>query len=547
MTMTPAVRIWPWLSLCVALAVMSLAPVRADESFESDRQDLILLAPLRPLVVRLRITVDRKPFREAWRNRVVAAFNAADTDQDQQLTYAQAVRLVCQLTGKPSGTKLEHRAERWRQKDLGIDDFLDVFAEIAPALSVREVAGAGGTAIFDILDTDHDHRLSHDELAGAGELLTLRDFNDDEVITADELVEDPRATARIDVQSGKATAHTMQAAIVPGPGIGPEAVTQALLARYDRDQDGRLSTTGAVIELILDEGLARAIPPDAQGYVSASALADYCLTHFDTELAVPIGASAAGTRGGASNGTIGDFSVHRRMTGDLKVAGRGYEIEIRRHNRNPARNLEESFSFAGFDSDNNGYLDENECRSVPIIAGLFSFLDVDHDGKVMPDEFKPFVETRVQVAAAQIVLRVTDGGQDLFALLDGAEDVPDRQLSLREILTAPQLLSSIDRDADGYLAGDEVTQRVTIELYRASAELAEGRAAAVNRPTAMASKREVATAGPAWFVAMDRNQDGDVSAREFLGVGEAFVRLDVNDDGLIDAVEAAAAPSDAAK
>ncbi len=48
-------------------------------------------------------------------------------------------------------------------------------------------------------------------------------------------------------------------------------------------------------------------------------------------------------------------------------------------------------------------------------------------------------------------------------------------------------------------------------------------------------------AGPKWFVAMDRNQDGDLSGREFLGSAEAFARLDANHDGLIDAAEATVA------
>jgi hypothetical protein len=40
---------------------------------------------------------------------------------------------------------------------------------------------------------------------------------------------------------------------------------------------------------------------------------------------------------------------------------------------------------------------------------------------------------------------------------------------------------------------------------------------------------------------MDRNRDGDVSRREFLGPREAFDRLDRDRDGLIDPEEAAAA------
>src|SRR5262249_46300347 len=46
--------------------------------------------------------------------------------------------------------------------------------------------------------------------------------------------------------------------------------------------------------------------------------------------------------------------------------------------------------------------------------------------------------------------------------------------------------------------------------------------------------------GPAWFRALDRNRDGIVSVREFLGPPEAFRQLDGDNDGLITAKEATA-------
>ena len=64
-------------------------------------------------------------------------------------------------------------------------------------------------------------------------------------------------------------------------------------------------------------------------------------------------------------------------------------------------------------------------------------------------------------------------------------------------------------------------------------------------PRSMAATRAAgAAAGPDWFQKMDRNHDGDVSRREFLGPRDQFDRLDRDNDGLIDPDEArTAAPA----
>ena len=44
--------------------------------------------------------------------------------------------------------------------------------------------------------------------------------------------------------------------------------------------------------------------------------------------------------------------------------------------------------------------------------------------------------------------------------------------------------------------------------------------------------------GPIWFQRMDRNMDGDLTWKEFLGPRHVFEELDADGDGLIDPVEA---------
>ncbi len=91
-----------------------------------------------------------------------------------------------------------------------------------------------------------------------------------------------------------------------------------------------------------------------------------------------------------------------------------------------------------------------------------------------------------------------------FSALDENED---QRLSLREF----------DTNGDGSIAASELprTTAVTIGLGDYAQRL---------RP---------AVDQPAWFTAMDRNFDGDVSPREFLGSRQAFDRLDTDHDQLL--------------
>jgi EF hand len=55
-------------------------------------------------------------------------------------------------------------------------------------------------------------------------------------------------------------------------------------------------------------------------------------------------------------------------------------------------------------------------------------------------------------------------------------------------------------------------------------------------PSRLASR----ASAPVWFRKMDRNKDGDLSPREWLGTDEEFKAIDTDGDGLISADEAIA-------
>jgi Ca2+-binding EF-hand superfamily protein len=136
------------------------------------------------------------------------------------------------------------------------------------------------------------------------------------------------------------------------------------------------------------------------------------------------------------------------------------------------------------------------------------------------------------------MLTVADAGRSVFEILDADRD---GRLSRRELRAASARLKPLDRDADG---------RITLAEVPRTYELNAGRGPFSGRgdgsdgfdgapgPAPRGEKSDVVS----WFRRMDRNHDGDVSPREFLGTAADFHKLDRDGDGLIDAAEAAKGP-----
>jgi Ca2+-binding EF-hand superfamily protein len=141
-------------------------------------------------------------------------------------------------------------------------------------------------------------------------------------------------------------------------------------------------------------------------------------------------------------------------------------------------------------------------------------------------------------AAAKGVLTVdlNEAGRGFFGLIDADGD---SRISIRELRAMPKLVERFDTNKDGSLAASEVPRRFEAPLSPGIG-LSRVFAQSINRfgQPAAPPKPQV---GPLWFQKMDRNHDGDVSRREFLGTEEQFNKLDADRDGLISAQEAEAA------
>ena len=149
------------------------------------------------------------------------------------------------------------------------------------------------------------------------------------------------------------------------------------------------------------------------------------------------------------------------------------------------------------------------------------------------EELTPFVEFDAIAVQARIEMMVGDEGKTLFELLDGNSD---RRLTTREIREGFSRLASVDRNHDERVAQSELESRFKLTFSFGRSQMFTPNANP--QGMTMVPRLRSQSTGPIWYRRMDRNLDGDISWREFLGSREQFTKLDLNADQMIDLNEA---------
>jgi Ca2+-binding EF-hand superfamily protein len=186
-----------------------------------------------------------------------------------------------------------------------------------------------------------------------------------------------------------------------------------------------------------------------------------------------------------------------------------------------------------FDADSNGYLETSEVPEN--VAQQVAMWDENEDGKVYVEEIAASYARQFAPQASQVQANVASQGNSLFQTLD---QTGDGRLSLREMRVASQQILALDKDEDQQISLREIPATFTVTFALGNPSYGYRVVSAGSMPGA--GQPAPAGSGPEWFRRMDRNGDGDVTLKEFLGDEAEFKQFDTNTDGFIEPKEAAA-------
>ncbi len=537
--------------ILVAAAALLAVPAAEPEPkpLPGDEQDLVFLHDARPYLLRLHVEVDGRPLPERWDRYLAELFRFLDRDGDGSLD-ARELELAPSLTQLQQQVAGVATVEPSAAPDFAELDVAPRDGKVSPAeLAAYYRRSAVGPlqmefswrqadtdplseTLFRLLDRDDDGKLSKEELSA--ESIFHFDRDDNELVTVAELsplfpgagmaVHEPTPEAVLPAAARFVPSH-------PRDPAGP--LVKRMLDRYDRGKKGSLGPK----DIGLPEGEFRAPDADGDGRLSAAELEVWPRRPPDLELLLHLG-NEVGREGVRVLGGAARESAAVPETGALVAFLGASRVELLPRLGRPAdaeasrRAAEAMFSRA--DGNDDGFLDTHEVFRDPFeFVGLLRLADRDGDNKLSKKEVTDYLDLHGKLLACSTFLTLSARGRSLFELLDADHD---GRINLREAVTAWERLKRFDADGDGKVSPEELPPQFLLTLSHGQTRPADEQADPLGYGRALLSGGR--RRGPLWFRKMDRNGDGTVSRREFLGPTEEFNRLDRDGDGFLTVEEA---------
>jgi Ca2+-binding EF-hand superfamily protein len=493
-------------------------------------RDVFLLLDRGPLHIRLRITIAGKSPQAVRREYLARLFQELDVNHDGKLSRAEFERSPLNTTRRgPTGRPLSAKEAAVIMPAAKLAQALE--RVVGETLAFRQDDSGRKTddLVFAALDVNHKGVLTEEDILRSPELLLARDQDDDECITLDEFkpADNAMMAANVLPQGRERPLAAVSNLLLDGAG---PLFAARLVRRYDRNGDGKLSLE----ESGLRPEVFRALDTDGDGQLGPEELTALRQQPPDIEAALELEPSPnqspqvrvlAGPNAQVVRPDFASFSFS-----DTEL-----ELAVRLFDPVAAALAAARQQFNRLDVDQNGYLDRDELKeNVRFQRGLFEAIDTDGDDKIFWPEMEHYVRSRAEAAGTRCDIVLHDLGHGLFEALDRNHD---GRIGLREIRAAPATLRALRKPGQAVLRPTDPPRRLHLEVIRSSFQLfGTGGIGESTVPRIVVLPRT--PVGPIWFQRMDRNNDGDVSWKEFLGPRHVFEALDTDHDGLIDPKEA---------
>ncbi len=495
---------------------------------------LVYLGPGGPVRIRVDGRIGGRPVDAVWSEAVEALFTFADRNGDgvlegPELTPFLATRRDQELELRVAGAALFAPVRldiRGKDAKVSRAQFAQALRDAGQAPISMTVASAQpqsarlSAVLFRRLDRDGDGRLNAEELNDTRDRLALYDVDEDECISAGELL--GRAADAANPVNVLQRAPVPQSAESAGDlllldGDAKAAAKQLLATRgTGRTQAVRLKDLqhGSTLAAFDKNGDGTLDASELEAWLREPPKADYV---FDVYTQVD-GKGVTDIPHSTSKLASLDYEFDLNPFG---LAG----VQARTAWKSRAGQLQQQLTGV---ADPKGEIPREKLPSQPELQALFDFADRNADSRLESAELSAALQILGRLAGCRIIIAVTDKGNGLFELLDGTGD---GKLTPRELHQAWDILKPF-ADNKGRVDPSRLPRRFVVANDAATIP------AVVSFPLpAPVSAAAKLTVVPEWFSRMDRNGDGEISLREFLGPVELFKKLDHNADGLIDGQE----------
>jgi len=503
----------------------------------SDAQRVVLLAPAGPVLVGIRLETGSQSIRQVRDAFCDGLFKRLDADQSGKLEAAEQAYLpMFRRVGGGAAAAAQSFAVDGILTPEGLKKYID--GQLGPLFSVEMKAPRADQTVrlLDALDSNHDGVLSVEEVAESAKALARYDLDDDESLSVAELQPFPQSVRQAQRQQAVDEGRGSRVFLIDQP-----SATDALLAEmkklyamtagidvarcglkdgaasFDQNQDGRLDDgelrkwiAGGATDIELTAAwreIGRGLPPVLTTTVQKS------------PRVVP-GKTVSRRQWEAK---IDDVPIQLSLFDNRGFAGNSVSLFLTK-----ARTL---------DRDKNDYLDEAEFSGLGT-SSPFTAVDLNHDGMVKTDEIREYFQTMSQLSQTRVVMSFSDDVVSLFQVMDADRT---NRLSPREMMTLRERVEPFDRNGNGQFDPGDFVSKYTLSMAFAMPEGMEFTPAAAQMTGTTGGVRRTRLGGPLWYQRMDRNRDGDISWREFLGPRARFDAVDTDHDGLISKDEAEAA------